>query len=73
MALSINENEPLLKGSIQKEDHNNKSYDGVLVKNIDEEHLVTDSSSQTTIDEHDPEYIVKNRLGDTSLAMITIW
>lgn len=73
---SLDESQPLLKGHAQE---SNKAYDGILVRNIDEEHLVNNdtssssSSSQTTIDEHDPEYIVQNRLGDTSLTMITIW
>jgi hypothetical protein len=67
MSSSIKENEPLFN---RKEE-----YGGILVKNIDEEDLLVSSSSstETTIDEHDAEYIVKNRLGEATLTTITCW
>lgn len=63
--MSIHENDPLLKNSAEERAYN--------VKNLDEEYLVSSNSSATTIDEHDAEYLVKNRLGEVSLAMVTFW
>lgn len=65
-----NPSEPLFQGSIA---HSKKSYDSVSVKNIDEESVVSSGSdsSTSTIDIHDSEYIIKHRLGDVSLPMIT--
>lgn len=67
-----NEGESFLKGSTAK---SNKSYDSIMVKNIDEESVVSSGSdsSTNTIDVHDTEYIIKHRLGDVSLPMITFW
>lgn len=72
-----NENQPLLKGST---DNGIQRYNGspsdITVKNIDEEYIVDSSSSNSsssTIDIHDPEYIVNNRLGDASLSMVVFW
>lgn len=71
MSRSNNESEPLLRSSIEE---NSKSYNGILVRPIDEEDIVSSgSSSDTTVDVHDSDYIVKNRLGEASLAMITFW
>lgn len=58
------ESDPLLK------DVGGKSYH---VNAVDEEYTVSSDSSATTIDEHDAEYIVKNRLGEVSLFTVTLW
>lgn len=65
------ENSPLLSNSNKKQSYLTDN-DQVLVKSIDEESN-SSSSSESTIDIHDEEYLVKNRLGEASLALITLW
>jgi hypothetical protein len=61
------ERDPLLRGN-SEEQYYTKS--GIDVKHLDEEHA---SSSSSDEEEHDAEYIVKNRLGDTTLTMVALW
>jgi hypothetical protein len=48
-----------------------QSYDAIATKLRDEEEL--GNSSDSTIDEHDSEYLIKHRLGDASLSRIVLW
>lgn len=71
------ESQPLLRETASNEDLQQR-YDGtsndISVKRIDEEYLVDSSDSSTsTVNVHDPDYIVNNRLGDVSLSMIVLW
>lgn len=77
MSLNSNESQPLLRGTASDKDIQQR-YDGgsnhVSVKSIDEECLVdSNNSSTSTVNIHDPDYIVNNRLGNVSLAMIVLW
>lgn len=80
MASISSENQPLLRGTSSDQDIQQR-YDGVSnhvsVKSIDEEYLINGSDSSdnstSTVDIHDPDYIVSNRLGDVSLSMIVLW
>jgi hypothetical protein len=80
MSSSHDENQPLLRGSTDNDDiqRYNASPRNITVKSIDEEYIIDSSSSNSnssssTIDMHDPEYIVNNRLGDVSLSMVVFW
>ncbi|KAG2206515.1 hypothetical protein INT47_008532 [Mucor saturninus] len=57
------EGDPLLKGATERV-YNTKA--------VDEEYLASSDSSTTTIDEHDAEYLIKHRLGQVSLTMVTL-
>jgi hypothetical protein len=48
-----------------------QSYDAIAAKIRDEEE--SGSSSDSTIDEQDSEYLIKHRLGDASLFRIVLW
>lgn len=77
MSLNSNESQPLLRGTASDQDIQQR-YDGgsnhVSVKSIDEEYIVdSNNSSTSTVNVHDPDYIVNNRLGNVSLAMIVLW
>lgn len=58
------ENDPLLKGTTER------AYN---IKAVDEEYIASSDSSTTTIDEHDADYLIKHRLGQVSLTMVTVW
>lgn len=71
------ENQPLLRESTEDNiQRYNGSPSNITVNSIDEEYIVDSSSSNSsssTVDIHDPEYIVNNRLGDVSLSMVVFW
>lgn len=48
-----------------------QSYDAIAAKIRDEED--SDSHSDTTVEEVDPEYLIKHRLGEVSLSWIVLW
>lgn len=66
MALSIHETEPLLSESAVD---THSSYNRAIGTIIDEESL----NGNNRVPEHDSEYLIKHRLGNVSLFLITIW
>ncbi|GAN03720.1 MFS multidrug transporter [Mucor ambiguus] len=76
MSTISSKSQPLLRGTASDGDMQQR-YDSisnhVSVKSLDEEYLVANSDSSTsTVNVHDPDYIVNNRLGNVSLSMIVL-